>query len=122
MNEPFISCCLAPSVSHGRMWVPTGRNSVWRYSTALKQQYGLTADYNDNQGFCGGFAVSRTTQRRFSVIKMMDSDKYKENAWLNDIKKYLYQRISEACQPQIKYSRTYDERPPLGLCKTGRSS
>ena len=35
---------------HGRLIDPPSRASAWRYG------FKTPADYNDNQGFCGGFA------------------------------------------------------------------
>jgi len=50
----LLVCAMLGSVSsHGRMFMPPGRSSVWRhepYKSTLK----LTKNYNDNQQFCGG--------------------------------------------------------------------
>ena len=39
------------SWGHGRLMEPPSRASMWRLG------YPNPADYNDNQGFCGGFQV-----------------------------------------------------------------
>lgn len=37
---------------HGMMLKPPGRSSRWRYNSSAP------VNYNDNENFCGGFAVS----------------------------------------------------------------
>ena len=41
------------SWGHGRLMEPPSRASMWRLG------YPNPADYNDNQGYCGGFQVRR---------------------------------------------------------------
>ena len=56
--------CWCPQVTvtwgHGRLMEPPSRASMWRLG------YPNPADYNDNQGFCGGFQVG-CTQLSFIV-------------------------------------------------------
>ena len=44
--------CLAVAVNgHGRLIEPPSRASMWRYG------FDNPPDWNDNQGYCGGFSV-----------------------------------------------------------------
>jgi len=47
----FLLCFLQAhlTLGHGRLVDPPSRASAWRYG------FGTPADYNDHQGFCGGF-------------------------------------------------------------------
>ncbi|ODM99780.1 hypothetical protein Ocin01_06884 [Orchesella cincta] len=40
---------------HGRLWSPAGRGTLWRFPQF--QKYNPERDYNDVEGFCGGFHV-----------------------------------------------------------------
>ncbi|CAL8143129.1 unnamed protein product [Orchesella dallaii] len=40
---------------HGRLWTPPGRGTLWRFPQF--QKYNPEPDYNDVEGFCGGFFV-----------------------------------------------------------------
>ena len=48
-----LSLQVATVCGHGRLVEPPSRASAWRYG------FNTPADYNDNQGFCGGAYVSR---------------------------------------------------------------
>ena len=48
----LLLCCSLERVrGHGRLVVPPSRATMWRYG------FDTPHDYNDNQGFCGGFSV-----------------------------------------------------------------
>ena len=49
MSDPVLQVTV--SWGHGRLMEPPSRASMWRLG------YPNPADYNDNQGFCGGFQV-----------------------------------------------------------------
>ena len=52
METFFVLLCLLGYVNaHGRLVEPPSRASMWRFG------YSTPADYNDNQGFCGGAQV-----------------------------------------------------------------
>jgi len=44
---------LAGVLSHGRLTEPPARGTAWRYG------FNTPKDYNDNELFCGGFAVMK---------------------------------------------------------------
>ncbi|ESO86389.1 hypothetical protein LOTGIDRAFT_97145, partial [Lottia gigantea] len=51
----FVSLCIYEGIhGHGRLINPPSRASMWRYG------FDTPPDYNDNQGFCGGFNVQHT--------------------------------------------------------------
>lgn len=66
-----ISCLLIGVFGHGRMIDPPQRSSLWR----VYPGQGFEPNYNDNELFCGGFAVS------FYIIS---------NFPLTRLKKYYY--------------------------------
>jgi len=41
--------------SHGRLWDPPGRSTIWR--DRAFENLGLPLNYNDNELFCGGFGA-----------------------------------------------------------------
>ena len=47
----LLSCLLAGVSGHGRLVEPPSRASMWRFG------FNTPRDYNDHEGFCGGFAV-----------------------------------------------------------------
>ena len=62
----FLIFSLVYKVSgHARLMNPPSRASMWRVG------FGTPADYNDNEGFCGGFQVSKTTSTQY--IRMVFS-------------------------------------------------
>ena len=47
----LIFCFLYKVSGHGRLISPPSRASMWRFG------FENPIDYNDNEGFCGGYAV-----------------------------------------------------------------
>lgn len=58
--ENFILLICAVSLrevaGHGMMLEPPNRSSLWKYFTIDNDK--VVPNYNDNQNFCGGYAVS----------------------------------------------------------------
>ena len=52
LNFAFILHQLDVVVGHARLMEPPSRASMWR------QGFNNPADFNDNQGYCGGFLVN----------------------------------------------------------------
>ena len=57
----LIFCFVYKVSGHARLISPPSRASMWRFG------FPTPADYNDNEGFCGGYAVS--TFVTFSITK-----------------------------------------------------
>ena len=57
----LIFCFVYKVSGHARLISPPSRASMWRFG------FPTPADYNDNEGFCGGYAVS--TFVIFSITK-----------------------------------------------------
>jgi len=47
----LVTCLLGGVSGHGRLVEPPSRASMWRFG------FNTPRDYNDHEGFCGGFAV-----------------------------------------------------------------
>jgi len=53
----FVLSNISNVESHGRLMEPVARGSRWRLNNSAP------ADYNDNEGFCGGFGVQWQTHK-----------------------------------------------------------
>ena len=64
----LLCCSLERVAGHARLRNPPSRATMWRYD------FDNPADYNDNQGFCGGASVRHHVFRyRFTSILLVTS-------------------------------------------------
>ncbi|XP_059160493.1 uncharacterized protein LOC131944049 [Physella acuta] len=61
LSIALVICWSPPVCSHGRLWEPPGRSTMWR------RGYGTPINYQDNQLFCGGFGHQQSLGYRCGV-------------------------------------------------------
>lgn len=81
----FYLAFLRSATGHGRLWEPPAR------STLFRRGYSTTPNYNDNQLFCGGYAVySFFYLIQFSSLFYDFKEKYSPIRLFRLIYSYLY--------------------------------
>ena len=99
----LIFCFVYKVSGHARLISPPSRASMWRFG------FPTPADYNDNEGFCGGYAVS--TFVTFSIKNIESTTRPKLFSYFINLNFHRYIFLELSICPKLNISQINSWNP-----------